>query len=213
MPKLRMTLPKEFTDFCYKHMLDWSTESIEECKEMLLPCDPNARDRGGYKETALHKYIPLEVVEWLVERGADVNIAAYAGHTALFSASRGRNCDTVRLLLAHGADPCHHSESWDGHKTPLLDMLSTRSGAWHENNPDIAEVLVNAQKEQGGIPEEEWIKAQEYVSEMGHEFELHKSDMSDEYCKKIEMIMDRFYAIFDVTPAKPVHSSEACTKT
>lgn len=39
---------------------------------------------------------------------------------------------------------------------------------------------------------------------MGHEFELHKSDMSDEYCKKIEMIMDRFYAIFDVTPAKPV---------
>lgn len=150
MPKLRMTLPKEFTDFCYKHMLDWSTASIEECKEMLLPCDPNARDRGGYKETALHKYIPLEVVEWLVERGADVNIAAHAGHIALFSASRERNCDTVRMLLAHGADLCHHSESWDGHKTPLLDMLSTRSGAWHENNPDIAEVLVNAQKEQRG---------------------------------------------------------------
>lgn len=238
MPKLRMTLPKEFTDFCYKHMLDWSAESIEECKKMLLPCDPNARDRGGYKETALHKYIPLEIVEWLVgrgadvniantygtplfkhagaghydvckfllEHGADVNIAAHAGHTALFYAVNGRSCDIVRLLLAHGADPCHHSVGWDGNKTPLLHMLSRGTDAWHENKPDMAEALINAQKEHGGIPEEEWIRAQEYVSELGHEFELFKSDMSadEEYRRKIETIMYRFYTIFDVTPAKPV---------
>ena len=75
MSRLRMTLPKEFIVFCYEHMYDWSAESIEECKKMLLPCDPNARERGHYKETALHKYIPLEIVEWLVERGADVNLA------------------------------------------------------------------------------------------------------------------------------------------
>jgi len=30
MPKLRMTLPKEFSEFCSKHMLDWSAESIGE---------------------------------------------------------------------------------------------------------------------------------------------------------------------------------------
>lgn len=238
MPKLRMTLPKEFTDFCHRHMLDWSAESIEECKKMLTPCDPNARDRGGYKETALHKCIPLEIVEWLVgrgadvnaantygtplyqhagwgnydickfliEHGADVNIAAHAGHTALFSAVhrvRG-NCDTVRLLLAHGANPCHHSVNWDGHKTPLLHMLSSGTEAWHENRPDIAETLINAQKEQGGIPDEEWIRAQEYVSEMGHTFEVHKNDMDDTYRRKIETIMNRFYTIFDVTPAEPV---------
>ncbi|MDE6926003.1 MAG: ankyrin repeat domain-containing protein [Acetatifactor sp.] len=236
MPKLRTTLPKEFNAFCSEHMPDWSAESIEECRKMLTPCDPNARDRGGYKETALHKFIPLEIVQWLVERGADVNMAntygtplfkharvghydickfliehgadvnltAHAEHTALFPAAQSGNCDTVRLLLAHGADPCHHSVNWDGHITPLLYMLSAGSYAWREENPDIAEVLVNAQKERGGIPEEEWTKAQEYVSKMGHEFEFRKNDMEDEYRKQIENIMNRFYAVFDVAPAKPV---------
>lgn len=236
MPKLRMTLPKEFSDFCSKHRLDWSAESIEECKKMLLPCDPNARERGYYKETALHKSIPLEIARWLVERGADVNLAntygtplfhhagrgdydickfliehgadvnlaAHGEHTALFNAVYGRNCDVVRLLLAHGADPCHHSASWDGCKTPLLDMLSRGSDAWHESKPDMAEVLIDAQKKQGGIPDEEWARAQKYVSEMGHEFELYKNDWEGEYCRKIEVIMNRFYAIFDVVPAKPV---------
>jgi len=231
-----MTLPKEFSDFCSKHMLDWSAESIEECKKMLLPCDPNARDRGGYKETALHKPIPLEIVEWLVERGADVNLAndygtplfnhAHMGHydickfliehgadvnlaahgerTALFCAVYGRNCDVVRLLLAHGADPCHHTAKWDHCKTPLLDMLSRGSDAWFEDKPDMAEALINAQKERGGIPDGEWMQAQEYVSEMGHKFELYKNDWNVEYCRKIGAIMNRFYAIFDVTPAKPV---------
>ncbi len=236
MAKLRMTLPKEFADLYRKYRLCWTEDSIEECKKILTACNPNARDRGGYKESALHKYIPLKIVEWLVERGADVNIAntygtplfeharaghyeickfliehgadvnitAHAGHTALFSAVSGVNCDTVRLLLAHGANPCHHSENWDGHKTPLLHMLSRGTAAWNKNQPDIAELLVNAQKEQGGISDEEWAKAQEYVSEMGHKFELYKSDMKEEYRKEIETIMERYYSIFDVAPAKPV---------
>jgi cellobiose-specific phosphotransferase system component IIA len=238
MPKLRMTLPKEFNDFCCKNMFNWSAENIEQCRQMLAPCDPNAHDRGGYKETALHKHIPLEIVEWLVERGADVNIentygtplfkhalagdydickfliehgadvniAAHAGRTALFHAVSGRNCEIVRLLLAHGADPCHHTVKWDECQTPLLHMLSEGTEAWHESKPDMAEALIKAQKEQGGIPEEEWRKAREYVSDMGHKFELYKSGMSpdDSYCRQIEAVMNRFYIIFDITPAKPV---------
>ncbi|MDE6252939.1 MAG: hypothetical protein K2M78_09945 [Lachnospiraceae bacterium] len=63
MPKLRKTLSKDLTDFCYKHMNNYTSEDIEQCKEMLEPCDPNARDRGGYKETALHKMLP-NVKSW-----------------------------------------------------------------------------------------------------------------------------------------------------
>lgn len=48
------------------------------------------------------------------------------------------------------------------------------------------------------------MKLQENVSYMGNEFELLKKDWSDEYRNEIETIMNRFYAIFDVTPAKPV---------
>lgn len=238
MAKLRMTLPKELTDFCYKHRFDWSAEHIEECRKMLVPCDSNARDRGGYQETALHKCIPLEIVEWLVERGADVNLAntygtplfnhaawgdhdicqfliahgadvnieAHGGRTALFSAAYAgtANCDTVRLLLAHGADPCHHSFSWAGNQTPLLYMLSAGAGVWCEDRPDKAEALIDAQKEKGGIPEEEWRKAQEYVAEMGHAFEVQKDDMDDTCRRKAAAIMDRFYSIFDMAPAEPV---------
>lgn len=239
MPKLRTTLPKGFIEFCYDHMLDWTAESIAECKQMLLPCDPNARDRGGYKETALHKCIPLEVVEWLVERGADVNLAntygtplfkhaawghydickyliehgadvnitAHGERTALISAvysSRTGNYDTVCLLLAHGADPCHRAAAWDNSRTPLRYLMAGRDTSWYKDKPDIAEVLIKAQREQGGIPEEEWKKIQENVSFMGHELELLKCDGVDEYCREIEAIMNRYYTIFDVAPAKPV---------
>lgn len=236
MPKLRKTLPKELTDFCYGHT-SWMPEDIEQCKEMLAPCDSNARERGGYKETALHKQIPLEIVEWLVERGADVNAAntygtplfkhaafgnydicrfliehgadvnvtAHAGHTPLFSAVSLRkcNCDIVRLLLEHGADPCHHSEHWDGSKTPLLYMLS-RGAEAGEVSVDAARLLIRAQKEKGGIPKDEWEKAQEYVSRMGHEFELYKNDMTGDFRRQREAVMKRYYAMFDVAPAKPV---------
>ncbi len=234
MPKLRKTLPKEFTDFCFKHVMHWTSEDMEQCKTMLEPCDPNACERGGYKETALHKHIPLELVEWLVARGADVNapntygtpifehayvgnyeickflvehgadlnVANYAGHTVLFSAAAGGNCDIVRLLLEYGADPCHHSENWDGNQTSLLYLLSRKE--WKNNHADIAELLIRVQKKQGGIPSDEWMKAQEYVSEMGHKFELCKNDMSEDYRREAETAMNRYYAMLNVTPAKPV---------
>ncbi|MDE6234038.1 MAG: hypothetical protein K2M60_11940, partial [Lachnospiraceae bacterium] len=73
-----------------------------------------------------------------------------------------------------------------------------------DSKADIAELLISVQNRQGGIPSDEWTKAQEYISDMGHEFELRKSDMNAEYRNKVERVMKRYYAIFDVAPAKPV---------
>ena len=103
MAKLRMTLPKKFRDFYHTRKYIWTEEDIAQCRELLAACDPNARNRGGYKETALHYYVPYEIAEWLVERGADVTAANTYG-TPIFKHARVGHYDICRLLIEHGAD-------------------------------------------------------------------------------------------------------------
>ena len=52
-----------------------------------------------------------ELVEFLLERGADPNAAA-AGFTALHAAIMRRHVGMVTALLAHGADPNARLETW-----------------------------------------------------------------------------------------------------
>lgn len=240
MAKLKKTLPKEFTEFCYGREYPWTAESIEKGKELLAPCDPNARERGGYQESALHKYVPVEIVRWLIERGADVNVANsygtplfkhagvghydvcelllahdaevdaldYAEKTALYGAADGGHCDIIRLLLEHGADPCHHSRNFDGGDTPLLYMLKRMSSRSLKGKAEAAELLVKAQRERGGISDEEWQKAQDYVAGAGHEFELYKSGWGEAGRTEAEEVMERLYALFGVTPPEPVRKHD-----
>lgn len=228
MGKLRMTLPKEFIDFCYTRGYKWTQEDIVACKEMLSRCDPNARERGYYKRTALHYHLPFEIVEWLVERGADVNASAnsygtplfnyarigdynvckfliacgadvnmedYAGQTALFGAACKGHVNIIMLLLEHGADPCHHARNFRDSFTPLLNMLSQIQFAPTEEEVYAAELLVKAQQEQGGIPDEEWQKAQKFIADIGHRFALYKS-RKENYHEEHELAINQLYALF-----------------
>ncbi len=45
------------------------------------------------------------ILAYLIEKGADVNLQDYAGFTVLHIAARGQYNDSLRLLLAAGADP------------------------------------------------------------------------------------------------------------
>ena len=103
MAKLKKTLPKEFVDYCFEHGNIWTAEDIDKCKEMLEPCEPDARERGTYNYTALHKYIPLELAEWLIDRGADVNAEQTYG-TPIFNHARVGDYDICELLIKHGAN-------------------------------------------------------------------------------------------------------------
>ena len=103
MAKLKKTLSKEFIDYYSRHGIVWTAEDIEKCKEMLSVCDPDARERGTFNETALHKYIPTELVEWLIDRGADVNAEQTYG-TPIFKHARVGHFDICKLLIQHGAD-------------------------------------------------------------------------------------------------------------
>ena len=55
--KLGQTLPKAFSDFydscTFEYNHPWSAEDKLRFKEILEPCDANARERGGYRK-AIH---------------------------------------------------------------------------------------------------------------------------------------------------------------
>ncbi len=84
MAKLKKKIPDGFTDLCYgRSNGPWTPEEIERCKTILSECELDATYAGSYKYTALHQTaLPLEIVEWLVERGADVNAPNTYGNTS-----------------------------------------------------------------------------------------------------------------------------------
>lgn len=233
MAKLRATLPK---GFYYGRDFQWTDEEIQKCKDILSSCDVNAYTRGFYKETAMHHYLPIEIISWLIERGADVNacfgsygspifkhaavgnldicrlliengadlkIEDYAGETVLFYASQRGHADVTALLLEHGADPCHRSKSFSDSLTPLLNMLRGIDYPPGKNDADTAELLLNAQREKGGISEDDWEKAQKYVSLIGHRYEVIKSS-NGVYDLENESAMEKLYRLFDVPVSAPV---------
>ena len=72
-----------------------------------------------------------EVVAFLIEHGAHVNLTTNLGDTALHLAAPKNYCPTVRILLAHGADATIKNR--DG-KTPL-DVAT----------PDVVDIITHNQ--------------------------------------------------------------------
>lgn len=51
----------------------------------------------------------IYLVQYLVKKGADIELANRHGHTPLMIAAFKMRADIVRFLLNHGADPCRAS--------------------------------------------------------------------------------------------------------
>lgn len=70
------------------------TDRKEDKNFMQNMCPIHIAARFGYKE----------IVEALIENGADINIKGYFGYTALHEACRKNNIDIVNILIKNGAD-------------------------------------------------------------------------------------------------------------
>lgn len=87
--------------------------------------DVDARD-AGFGRTAMmtasmHSAIPI--MQALLDAGAEVNLQAQLGETALILAASARGGESIKLLLAHGADPNIADRE---QKTPLMWLVDTQ---------------------------------------------------------------------------------------
>lgn len=81
-----------------------------ELVELALDRGADLEGRGLMGQTAMHAaaYLPddrLDLLDLLVERGAEVNAANWDGGTPLFTAALAGKTAAVQRLLCHGADP------------------------------------------------------------------------------------------------------------
>jgi ankyrin repeat protein len=110
----------------------------------------NDADAGGVSATVLAAHSGFgELVEFLLERGADPN-AATAGFTALHAGIMRRHVPMVRALLARGADPNAPVKTWtptrraskDYHFPPELVGATPYWLAARFNQPDVMRLLL-----------------------------------------------------------------------
>jgi ankyrin repeat protein len=102
----------------------------------------------------------LEIMQWLINHGADTNVRNKGSNTPLHSAAIYRQLEASRILLQHNADVGARDNSG---QTPLHD-------ASNFDCPDVARLLldygadVNARDKDGSTPlhltprREEWVK-------------------------------------------------------
>lgn len=92
--------------------------------------DPEAMDRDP--NSTWYHYTPLlrairedrgDLVDLLLEKGANPNAPALEGETALISAIRGNHVDATRALIDHGAD-VNKPEAGDWRLTPAWAAMS-----------------------------------------------------------------------------------------
>ena len=102
------------------------------------------RDHNG--TTALHQAVfqnKLDIVNLLIDRGADPNIGDENVWTPLYWAVERRRIDMVKLLLNRGADPNKMSNHW----TPL-----------HRAVQNDCKFTVQLLLDKGALPNIPWVK-------------------------------------------------------
>ena len=215
MAKKKKTLPANFGELL-------EANDLEALKTVFNECESNAYDRYSFKKPALSFYdIPLELMDWLITQGADINVKDEYDRTPLHYHAQVNNVERVALLLERGADieaqdkykntPLHFAEynaetaqlliekgadikaKDDRGYNPMERMLSRLRNAYIEKAAKTVEVYLKA-----GLKPNKFAKEQ--VIRIGEDFEFHREGFNPEYLEETDTALQQLYKLFDVPP-------------
>ena len=215
MAKKKKTLPANFYELI-------EAKDLEALKAVFNECELNAYDRYSFKKPALSFYdVPLELMDWLIAQGADINVKDEYDRTPLHYHAEVNNVERVALLLEKGADieaqdkykntPLHFAEynaeaaqlliekgadikaKDDRGYNPMECMLSRLRNAYIEKAAKVAEVYLKA-----GLKPTKFAKEQ--VTRIGEDFEFHRQGFNPEYLEQTDSALQELYKLFDVPP-------------
>ena len=215
MAKKKKTLPANFYELI-------EAKDLDALKAVFNECELNAYDRRSFKKPALSFYeIPLELMDWLIAQGADINARDEYERTPLHYHAQVNNVEKVALLLERGADieaqdkykntPLHFAEynvevaqlliekgadikakNNMGHNV-MERLLSRLYSGYIERAVKAAEIYLKA-----GLKPTKYAKEQ--VTRVGEDFEFRREDSDTEWVEKREEALQQLYKLFDVPP-------------
>ena len=215
MAKKKKTLPANFYELL-------EAKDLDALKAVFNECELNAYDRRSFKKPALSFYeIPLELMDWLIAQGADINVKDEYDRTPLYYHAQVNNVEKVALLLEKGAD-IESKAAYD--ETPLfaagyhpeVTALLIAKGANIKakdnmnHNPmeamlysfrsiDISKAAKTAELYlKAGLKPTKFAKEQ--ITRIGEDFEFHRTDFNPEYLEETDTGLQQLYTLFGVPP-------------
>ena len=215
MAKKKKTLPANFYELI-------EAKDLDALKAVFNECELNAYDRRSFKKPALSFYdVPLELMDWLIAQGADINVKDEYDRTPLHYHAQVNDIERVTLLLEKGADieaiaeydetPLH-AAGYFPEVTALLIAKGANVKAKDDmkHNPmeamlysvqsiDISKAAKTAELYlKAGLKPTKFAKEQ--ITRIGEEFEFHRNDFNPEYLEETDAGLQQLYKLFGVPP-------------
>ena len=215
MAKKKKTLPANFYELI-------EAKDLDALKAVFNECELNAYDRRSFNKPALSFYdVPLELMDWLIAQGADINVKDEYDRTPLHYHAQVNDIERVTLLLEKGAD-IESKTAYD--ETPLLGAgyhpevtaLLIAKGANVKAKDDMKHNPMEAMLysvQSIDIPKaaktaELYLKAglkptkfaKEQITRIGEDFEFHRNNFNPEYLEETDAGLQQLYKLFGVPP-------------
>ena len=215
MAKKKKTLPANFYELI-------EAKDLDALKAVFNECELNAYDRRSFNKPTLSFYdVPLELMNWLIAQGADINVKDEYDRTPLHYHAQVNDIERVTLLLEKGADieaiaeydetPLHAAGYYpevtalliakganvkakdDMKHNPMEAMLYSVQSIDIPKAAKTAELYLKA-----GVKPTKFAKEQ--ITRIGEDFEFHRNNFNPEYLEETDAALQELYKLFNVPP-------------